>query len=201
MTPRARALLHDAVARGRAAEVARRMVAAQGGDPRAVDDPAVFAKAPLRAPLAARARGSMTAIDTHAVGIAGVVARGRPRRAPKTPSTPRWASSSNATSATRCARASRSSGSTPPTTRAPPTPSRASGLRSPWVTPRPRTHRCCLVASAERGQCRTSRMRQRAPTRSSVSTLKRRVSAPTRYSSINPSAHCASRRAKRPHGR
>ncbi len=46
----ARDLLHEAIRSGRAAEVARRMVAAQGGDPRAVDDPGVFSRG-------ARARG------------------------------------------------------------------------------------------------------------------------------------------------
>ncbi len=67
-----RALLREAVTSGRAAEVARRMVAAQGGDPRAVDDPSVFAQAPVKAVLRAPADGWIAAIDTHAVGVAGV---------------------------------------------------------------------------------------------------------------------------------
>lgn len=68
-----RAKLRDAVRSGKAAEVARRMVAAQGGDARAVDDPAVFAKAPLVVPVKAPRGGFVTAIDTHAVGVAGVL--------------------------------------------------------------------------------------------------------------------------------
>ncbi|MFO0608213.1 MAG: thymidine phosphorylase [Polyangiales bacterium] len=68
-----RAKLRDAVRSGRAAEVARKMVAAQGGDPRAVDDPGVFAKAPVTAPVRVARAGFVTAIDTHAVGVAGVV--------------------------------------------------------------------------------------------------------------------------------
>lgn len=68
-----RAKLREAVRSGKAAEVARRMVAAQGGDARAVDDPAVFAKAPLVVPVKASRGGFVTAIDTHAVGVAGVL--------------------------------------------------------------------------------------------------------------------------------
>jgi pyrimidine-nucleoside phosphorylase len=65
--------LQAAVRSGKAAEVARRMVAAQGGDPRAVDDPAVFGKAPLVVPVKAPRGGFITAIETHAVGVAGVL--------------------------------------------------------------------------------------------------------------------------------
>ena len=69
----ARALLRARVADGSAARVARRMVEAQGGDPRAVDDPSVFPKAPVTASLRAVSDGFVTAIDTHAVGVAGVL--------------------------------------------------------------------------------------------------------------------------------
>ena len=68
----ARAMLLAAVADGRAANVARAMVSAQGGDPRAVDDPSVFGKAPLLVPFRASTTGTILAIDTHGVGIAGV---------------------------------------------------------------------------------------------------------------------------------
>ncbi len=68
----ARALLLAAIADGRAARVARAMVAAQGGDPRAVDDPTTFAVAPVVVPFRAPSAGTLLAIDTHAVGIAGV---------------------------------------------------------------------------------------------------------------------------------
>ncbi len=68
----ARAKLIACVRDGSAARVARAMVAAQGGDPRAVDDPSVFAVAPVLVPLRAPSAGYITAIDTHAVGVAGV---------------------------------------------------------------------------------------------------------------------------------
>jgi pyrimidine-nucleoside phosphorylase len=53
-------------------EAARRMVAAQGGDPRAVDDPSVLPAAPVRVPLRVTRAGVISAINTHAVGIAAV---------------------------------------------------------------------------------------------------------------------------------
>jgi len=68
----ARAMLADAVSSGRAAAVARRMVEAQGGDPRAVDDASVFAKAPRVVELRAKVEGFVVSIDTRAVGVAGV---------------------------------------------------------------------------------------------------------------------------------
>lgn len=68
----ARRRLRNAIADGSAAEVARRMVAAQGGDPRAVDDPSVFARAPVTLEVRAARDGFITSIDTHAVGVAGV---------------------------------------------------------------------------------------------------------------------------------
>ncbi len=69
----ARELLMARVADGSAARVARRMVEAQGGDARAVDDPTVFPKAPITAPVRAASDGYVTAIDTHSVGVAGVI--------------------------------------------------------------------------------------------------------------------------------
>ncbi len=72
----ARAMLQAAIDDGSAAEVARKMVRAQGGDPRAVDDPEVFAKAPVVVDFTAAGDGYVTAIDTHAVGVAGVALGG-----------------------------------------------------------------------------------------------------------------------------
>ncbi len=69
----ARAMLAECVKNGSAARVAREMIVAQGGDPRVVDDPSVFAKAPVISVLRASSDGYITAIDTHAVGVAGVV--------------------------------------------------------------------------------------------------------------------------------
>lgn len=68
----ARAQLREAITSGRAAEVARRMLAAQGGDPRAVDDYSVFPKAPCIVPFVSQHAGYIGAIETHAVGVAGV---------------------------------------------------------------------------------------------------------------------------------
>jgi pyrimidine-nucleoside phosphorylase len=68
----ARAMLLAAIADGSAARVARAMVAAQGGNPAAVDDPTVFAQAPVLVPFRAASTGTILAIDTHGVGIAGV---------------------------------------------------------------------------------------------------------------------------------
>ena len=68
----ARAMLLAAIVDGRALAVARAMVAAQGGDPRAVDDPSVFEAAPLVVPFTADVAGIVQGIDTRAVGIAGV---------------------------------------------------------------------------------------------------------------------------------
>jgi pyrimidine-nucleoside phosphorylase len=69
----AREKLSLALRDGSALAVARRMVHAQGGDPRAVDDPSVFPRAKVLAPLTATAGGYITAVDTHAVGVCGVV--------------------------------------------------------------------------------------------------------------------------------
>ncbi|MBL8605619.1 MAG: thymidine phosphorylase [Myxococcales bacterium] len=69
----ARAQLVEAVRSGRAAEVARKMIAAQGGDPRAVDDPSRFAKAAMTVALRATRAGFVSAIDTRKVGVAAVV--------------------------------------------------------------------------------------------------------------------------------
>ena len=73
--------LHAAVRSGAAAEVARRMVAAQGGEARAVDDPSVFAVAPVKTAVRATRGGYITAIDTHAVGVAGIALGGGRTRA------------------------------------------------------------------------------------------------------------------------
>ncbi len=67
-----RARLREAIADGSGARIARRMIEAQGGDPRVVDDPTVFAKAPLEVPVRATRDGWITAVDTYAVGTAGV---------------------------------------------------------------------------------------------------------------------------------
>lgn len=58
-----------ALASGEAAEVFRRMVEAQGGDPKVVDDPAgVLPQAPVVTPLFADRSGVIAAVDAEAVG-------------------------------------------------------------------------------------------------------------------------------------
>ena len=59
----------------------RKVVEAQGGDPRAVDDPdAHLARAPRVTPVDATADGFITSIDAYAIGEA-IVALGGGRRA------------------------------------------------------------------------------------------------------------------------
>jgi pyrimidine-nucleoside phosphorylase len=67
----ARAKLADAIAGGHALGVMRRMVAAQGGDARVVDDPSLLALAPSTTIRADRP-GFVTEIDALALGLAGV---------------------------------------------------------------------------------------------------------------------------------
>jgi pyrimidine-nucleoside phosphorylase len=68
----AREKLLTCIRNGSAADVARRMVAAQGGDARVVDDASVLPKAPHQVIVRAPTQGFITAVDTHAVGIASV---------------------------------------------------------------------------------------------------------------------------------
>ncbi len=95
-----RTLLEEAIASGRAAEVARRMVAAQGGDPRAVDDPSVFAAAPRRAEVGRCGMG-LWRPSTRARWASRRWASAQAGCAPTTWSTPPWASCLRATWATR----------------------------------------------------------------------------------------------------
>lgn len=63
----------EALATGRAAETFARMVEAQGGDPRVVDDPAaVLPEAPVVRSLRADRSGWLAAVDAEAVGRAAV---------------------------------------------------------------------------------------------------------------------------------
>jgi thymidine phosphorylase len=67
---RARRRLEEAIGAGRALEKFRDMVAAQGGDPRAVDDPARLGTAAVIAPVAAAADGFVRRIEPRAIGLA-----------------------------------------------------------------------------------------------------------------------------------
>ncbi len=69
----ARRRAQEALSSGRALETFRRMVEAQGGDARVVDDPAaVLPSAPVTVPLEADRSGYLSAVDAEAVGRAGV---------------------------------------------------------------------------------------------------------------------------------
>jgi len=68
---------------GSALERFGRMIQAQGGDPRVVDDPsAVLPRAPLVRPVVVRRGGTVTAIDAEDIGLAaGALGAGRIRKA------------------------------------------------------------------------------------------------------------------------
>jgi pyrimidine-nucleoside phosphorylase len=65
---------------GRALERFRRIVEAQGGDPRVVDEPARLGRAPVEVVALAGRRGRIVAIDAEAIGQAVVVLGGGRRR-------------------------------------------------------------------------------------------------------------------------
>ncbi|HEX9123840.1 MAG TPA: thymidine phosphorylase [Actinomycetota bacterium] len=78
----ARATAAEAVSSGAALEVFRRMVEAQGGDPRVVEDPdAVLPRAPVRVPILAARAGYLAAVDAEAIGRAsGDLGAGRKKK-------------------------------------------------------------------------------------------------------------------------
>lgn len=71
-----------ALAEGAALETFRRMVEAQGGDPRVVDDPwSVLPRAPVVRPILAPADGHLAAVDAEAIGRASAdLGAGRRRK-------------------------------------------------------------------------------------------------------------------------
>ncbi len=68
----AKALFRQAIASGRALDVFRRFVAAQGGDPRVCDDPSRLPAAGARAELEASRSGYVERIDALEVGLAAI---------------------------------------------------------------------------------------------------------------------------------
>ena len=68
----AQARFQEAIASGRALDVFRRFVAAQGGDARVCDDTALLPAAALREELTAPQAGWIAAIDSFAVGMAAI---------------------------------------------------------------------------------------------------------------------------------
>ena len=78
----ARSRAERALAEGAALERFRRMVAAQGGDPRVADDPwAVLPRAPVVLPIEAEASGTLAAVEAEEIGRASVdLGAGRRRK-------------------------------------------------------------------------------------------------------------------------
>ena len=68
-TDAARAMLEKTIADGSALERFRRFVAAQGGDPAAVDDESLLPRAPVVVEAASRRAGYVKRMDAHGVGI------------------------------------------------------------------------------------------------------------------------------------
>jgi thymidine phosphorylase len=74
-------MLREAVASGRALDVFRRFLAAQGGDPRVCDDPARLPTAAERTEFLAPRSGFIEAIDAFEVGMAAIdTGAGRKRK-------------------------------------------------------------------------------------------------------------------------
>ena len=69
---RAVEMFQQAIASGRALEVFRRFIAAQGGDPGVCDDYALLPAAAQQAEFAAPASGFIAGIDSYAVGMAAI---------------------------------------------------------------------------------------------------------------------------------
>jgi pyrimidine-nucleoside phosphorylase len=78
----ARERAERALSSGEALEAFRRMVEAQGGDPRVTDDPgSVLPRAPVVMPLVAPGDGTIAATDAEAIGLAAVgLGAGRKRK-------------------------------------------------------------------------------------------------------------------------
>jgi pyrimidine-nucleoside phosphorylase len=77
-----RARAAGALDSGEALEAFRRMIQAQGGDPRVVDDPVqVLPSAPVRRPITAERAGTLAAVDAEALGrVSGALGAGRKRK-------------------------------------------------------------------------------------------------------------------------
>jgi pyrimidine-nucleoside phosphorylase/thymidine phosphorylase len=70
--PAARAAVEAAIADGRGLARFRAIVAAQGGDPRTIDDPGLLPRATEVIPIEAPADGVVTSLDAEAVGLAAM---------------------------------------------------------------------------------------------------------------------------------
>ncbi len=83
----ARKTLEEARSSGRAAAKFREIIAAQGGDPRVMDDPGVMAMAPLTEEYAAKRAGVVSRIEPRTIGRA-IVAMGGGRQRVEDPVDP-----------------------------------------------------------------------------------------------------------------
>lgn len=63
-------MAEDALRDGRALAAFKQLIAAQGGDPRVVDNPKLLPQAEYKIPVTAATAGYVTAIDTNALGLA-----------------------------------------------------------------------------------------------------------------------------------
>jgi pyrimidine-nucleoside phosphorylase len=77
---RAVEMFQEAIASGRALDIFRRFIAAQGGDPRISDDYSLLPAASQEAEFQASASGFLAAIDTFSVGLAAIDAGAGRRR-------------------------------------------------------------------------------------------------------------------------
>ena len=93
----ARGRLEEALASGRAARVFERLIEAQGGDPRCVENPSLLPRPKSTVPALALRDGFVRAIATETDGFPLDRHRVRPPRAGRTRSTPPRASSSRRT--------------------------------------------------------------------------------------------------------
>lgn len=77
----ARAPAEDALASGRALEMFRKIIAAQGGDPNVADDPSLLPQAQHRIEVPSESEGFVSAIDCAAIGrAASLLGAGRQRK-------------------------------------------------------------------------------------------------------------------------
>ena len=69
----ARAIVHEVIASGKAARTFERLIEAQGGDPRVVENPSLLAVAPEEVVVRADRAGVVQRVDTKGLGIASVL--------------------------------------------------------------------------------------------------------------------------------
>ncbi len=76
-----RARIRDVLSNGKARERFARIIEAQGGDPRVLDDKSLLPRAPKRVDVAAARDGVVAAVDTEKIGVASMTLGGGRRKA------------------------------------------------------------------------------------------------------------------------